>query len=399
LALATSLVPLAAPGPASVPGADAGAPGWLLGVYGDGLRVEPLQYRTWLWIAFAAYLAVVVFAPALGTRTIELAAVAAAVTFVLAPPLLSLDVFSYLSYARLGVLHGLNPYDVAPSAISHDAAAMRVQDFRDATTVYGPLFTLGSYPLALIGVPAGLWALKAICGAALIGIGRLTRRLASIRCASAPRALALVGLNPLILVHVAGGPHNDALMVLGVMAASLALVEGRAAGGAGALVAAYAVKSAAAFAAPFALIGARPQRRSFLVAAIVAVVLVVLAGLALFGSSVSGGLLAGPGSQSHTSYHSVPALLNRAIGLDLAVAKALLLGLFALLVAWLLAWTARGGDWIKAAGWCALGLLAASAYVTPWYVLWLLPFAAIGRDRRLVVLTLILCAYQIPAAL
>ncbi len=352
-----------------------------------------------MWVAFVAYLAVVVCARALGEGTIAAAAGAAALAFVLAPPLLSLDAFSYLSYARLGVLHGLNPYDHAPAAIPHDAAALRVEDFREATTVYGPLFTLASYPLGLIGVPAGLWALKAICGAALVGIGRLARRLAVIRGGSPARALALVGLNPLILVHAVGGPHNDTLMVVGVMAALAALAHGRAASGGAALVAAYAVKAAAAFAAPFALIGANVHRRRLLLGAVAAAFLVAAVGLAAFGTSVGGGLLAGPGSQAQTSYHSVPALINRASGLDLGVAKGLMLALFALLVVRLLVWTARGGDWVRAAGWCAAGLLAASAYVTPWYMLWPLPLAAISRDRLLVILTLALCAYQLPAAI
>jgi glycosyl transferase family 87 len=352
-----------------------------------------------MWVAFAAYLAVALCARSLGERTIGMAAVVAALAFVLAPPLLSLDIFSYLSYARLGVLHGLNPYDHAPAAIPHDAAAMRVVDFRDATTVYGPLFTLGSYPLGLIGVPAGLWALKAICGAAVVGIGRLVGRLAAVRGGSPARALALVGLNPLILVHVVGGPHNDALMVLGVVTAVAALADGRVASSGATVAVAYAVKAAAAFAAPFALIGAHVDRRRLVIGGVAGAILVILAGLAAFGTSVGGGLLAGPGSQTHTSYHSVPALINRATGLDLGIAKGLMLGLFALLVIRLLVWTARGGDWVRAAGWCAAGLLAASAYVTPWYVLWPLPLAAISRDRLLIAFTLALCAYQLPAAI
>ena len=36
------------------------------------------------------------------------------VVFLLAPPLLSQDVFSYIAYARLGVEHGLNPYAFRP---------------------------------------------------------------------------------------------------------------------------------------------------------------------------------------------------------------------------------------------------------------------------------------------
>src|SRR3954447_25643837 len=103
------------------------------------------ECRMGLWVALAASLGVVVCAAGLGRQAIRWAAIIAVLAFALAPPLLSLDVFSYLSYARLGVLHGLNPYDFAPAAIAHDSAAARVQDYRDAASVYGPLFTLSSY--------------------------------------------------------------------------------------------------------------------------------------------------------------------------------------------------------------------------------------------------------------
>src|SRR3712207_8552158 len=33
------------------------------------------------------------------------------VLFTIAPPLISKDVFSYIGYARLGSVHGLNPYE------------------------------------------------------------------------------------------------------------------------------------------------------------------------------------------------------------------------------------------------------------------------------------------------
>jgi hypothetical protein len=31
----------------------------------------------------------------------------------------------------------------------------------------------------------------------------------------------------------------------------------------------------------------------------------------------------------------------------------------------------------------------------PWYVVWLLPLAALGRDRRLLAGTLLMCAYVV----
>ena len=41
-------------------------------------------------------------------------------------------------------------------------------------------------------------------------------------------------------------------------------------------------------------------------------------------------------------------------------------------------------DWIDAAGWATLAMLIASSSLLPWYVAWMLPLAALGRDRRLV---------------
>ena len=46
-------------------------------------------------------------------------------------------------------------------------------------------------------------------------------------------------------------------------------------------------------------------------------------------------------------------------------------------------WTWRGGDWVRAAAWAALGLLLATAWLLPWYLIWPLPLAAISRDRPL----------------
>jgi hypothetical protein len=391
-------VPLAAPGIAFVPGADPGSPGWLLGPYGGGLDVGGDAYRAALWIAFAAYLGVVRFAGALGRRAIRWAVIAAVAAFALAPPLLSLDVFSYLSYARLGVLHGLNPYDFAPAAIPHDAAAMRVQDYREASSVYGPLFTLGSYPLGLIGVPAGVWAMKAAAAISVIGIAALVARMATLRGVAPAPAAALVALNPLVLVDVVGGAHNDALMMLGLVGGVALLLAARQATGGVAMVAAAAIKLPAAVAAPFAVIGAGSGRgRGRLLAGLVAAVMAIAAvGLAVFGTSVVDGLDFLSGSQQHVSYRSLPATAARGAGVDVDVARAVFAAAYAGLALWLIAWTVRGGDWVRAAAWAMFGLLCATVYLVPWYMLWALPLVAVARDRALIVLTLALCAYQLP---
>jgi hypothetical protein len=43
-------------------------------------------------------------------------------------------------------------------------------------------------------------------------------------------------------------------------------------------------------------------------------------------------------------------------------------------------------------------VLIASAWLVPWYILWLLPFAALSRDRRLQLATLALCAWMLAIA-
>ena len=394
LALVLVSIPLAAPGARLVPGAEAGNPGWLAGVYGDGLSVAPLTYRTLLYVAVAIWVAVVLLAPNLGRRALAAAGGGLVLLFALSPPLLSLDVFSYISYARLGVEHGLNPYEFAPDAIPGDAAAMRVQDFSDAVSVYGPLFTLLSYPLGALGVPAALWSLKAIAALSLAGIAALCARLARLRGIEPGGAAAFVALNPLMLVHLAGGAHNDALMVLLAMLAITAALSARPAAAGVGLVASVAIKAAGAVYAPFALAGSGERRR--LLAGIAAAALVGAGvGLAVFGTGVLEWLSVAGGNQGTISRWSVPATLSRISGIDVDILRVILGAGYAALVVGLLGWVLRGGDWVRAAGWAAFGLLVATTYMAPWYLIWLLPLAAISRDRALLAGSIALTFFQV----
>ena len=383
VALVALSIPLAAAGPALVPGAATDAPAWLLGIFGEGLGLSPAAFLGLLYAALIAWALAAAGAAALSRRLLLGAGAALIALFALAPPLLSLDVFSYISYARLGVEHGLNPYDYPPAAIPGDEAAARVEDFRDAVSVYGPLFTLASYPLGALGVPAALWGLKAIAAASLAGIAALVARLAALRGVEPAGAAALVALNPLVLVHLVGGAHNDALMVLVAMLAIAAALAERTAGAGIALVGAAAIKASGALYAPFALAGS--ERRGRLAAAIVASALAVGAvALLVFGSSALEAVGVAGDNQATVSRWSVPGTVSRLSGADVDALRALLGAGFVLAVIWLLAWVARGGDWVRAAGWAAFALLIASAYMAPWYLIWLLPLAAISRDRVLI---------------
>jgi len=208
-----------------------------------------------------------------------------------------------------------------------------------------------------------------------------------------------VALNPLVLVHVVGGAHNDSLMALTMIAGVAAVVAGRDLSGGLGLVAAAGVKIAGAVAIPFALI--EGIRRPRIVAGVAAGILAVVAlALLAYGTAVDSALSVATTNQDLASRASLPSTISDAFGIGLDPVRAAALGLYAVLVAALLAWTARGGDWVRAAGWAVLGLLLATSYLTPWYVIWALPLAAVARDRALVAASVLVTAFllrhQVP---
>ncbi|HWN72440.1 MAG TPA: glycosyltransferase family 87 protein, partial [Solirubrobacterales bacterium] len=282
----------------------------------------------------------------------------------------------------------------------------------EATSAYGPLFTLVTYPLAWLPVGAAVAVLKGVAALSVLGIALLVSRIAAWRGVDSLRAAAFVALNPLVLVHVVGDAHNDALTMLLAMLAVASILSARELSGGAALVAAIATKLSAAFLAPFALLGTiaspptgrkgayidrnRPVGRLFVGALAAAAVIGAAAWFAFGWDWLHGFGLAGE-NQSRTSHMSIPITVARLTGLDPDAVRLAAAILFAALVAYLLTWTLRGGDWIRAAAWTAFALLIATSWLLPWYLIWPLPLVAISRDRPLQLLTLALTAYQLGA--
>ncbi|HWW67613.1 MAG TPA: polyprenol phosphomannose-dependent alpha 1,6 mannosyltransferase MptB, partial [Solirubrobacterales bacterium] len=300
----------------------------------------------------------------------------AVIGFALTPPLLSHDVYSYVDYARLGVLHGIDPYLRGPAAAPADPAFAHVT-WPHTPSAYGPLFTLATYPLAWLPVSAAVWALKGIAAASVLGLAAICARLAPSRGIDPLRAAAFVALNPLVLVHVVGGPHNDALAMLLVMIGVAAVLSNREVSGGAALVAAFAIKVSTAFAAPFALLGSA-RRPRFLIGALAALAATVAAAHLAFGWNWLNAIGLAGENQSHTSHLSIPTTFARIAGAGKGPARVGALTLYAALIAYLLAWTYRGNDWLRAAAWSSLGLLLATSWLLPWYLIWPLPLAALS---------------------
>ncbi len=350
-----------------------------------------------MWVGFGAYLALLVFAPRLGRRLVWTTIVVGVAAFAFSPVLLSQDVYSYLSYARLGIVHGLDPYSNPPAAVPSDPVYLDV-GWDEETSAYGPLFTLLTYPLGWFPVGTAIALLKVAAALCVLGLAALTSRLAASRGVDPIRAAAFVALNPLVLVHVVGGAHNDAMVVLLTFVGCAAVLAGRELSGGFALASGVALKASVAFAAPFAFLASLRQKPSrFLGGVVLAWAAIAVAAFQAFGWSWLDGLAVVGENQRRVSNYSLPNLLSELLNVDVDTVRTVTALAYLALLTALLRWTYRGGDWIRAAGWSALGLLLATAWLLPWYIVWALPFAAISRDDRLVAAVLLLTAVQLAA--
>jgi uncharacterized BrkB/YihY/UPF0761 family membrane protein len=342
---------------------------------------------------FCAYAVAVSVAAHLSPRLVIGAIVALNVLVLLGPPLISTDVFSYQAYARMGAIYGINPYLHGPYAINLDHVFPYVgAKWSNTPNAYGPLFTVFSYAFAKLSIATSVYVYKAIAGAAALGLVAVVWRCARRLRTNQVRAVALVGLNPLLIVYGVGGGHNDLLMLLAVTGSLYALVCGRERLGGALGVVAAGIKLTGGLMLPFAIAAEGPnrghrRRRDLLLAIAASIAAIAVLNFAVFGSG--GFHLLGTLSQGQRegSWNSIPGFISSKLGLHTIshVTTYLLAAAFISVCAWLLRRVWRGQmDWIAAAGWATLAVLLASSSLLPWYVAWMLPLAALGRDRRLV---------------
>src|SRR5436190_14322961 len=152
-----------------VQGGGRGVPEWIAGLFTDlgSGRLALDRFYVLVGVMGLAYVLTIAAGAELRARWLIAAVVFLHVVFLLAPPLLSTDVFNYIDYARLGALHGLDPYIHGPAAAPHDPAFLHT-GWRHTASAYGPLFTIASYPFAHASVATALWSFKALAALASI---------------------------------------------------------------------------------------------------------------------------------------------------------------------------------------------------------------------------------------
>ncbi|MGK2903238.1 MAG: alpha-(1-_6)-mannopyranosyltransferase A [Mycobacterium sp.] len=206
-----------------------------------------LMLLAWLW---------------LGRRVVDRSAtphtMLATTGFWLAPLLLSAPVFSRDTYSYLaqGALlrDGFDPYVVGPienpNSLLDDVSPI----WTTTTAPYGPAFILiAKFVTMIVGnnIVQGTMLLRLCMLPGLALLIWATPRIARHIGANIAAALWICVLNPLVIIHLMGGVHNEMLMV-GLMMAAIALTfGGRPILGVGFIATALAVKATAGIALPF----------------------------------------------------------------------------------------------------------------------------------------------------
>lgn len=315
-------------------------------------------------------------------------------------PLFSRDVYAYLGQGGVFVA-GFDPYADGPAHHPGPVLDSMAQVWASTTAPYGPMFmaiTRGVTELSGDHVLTGVWLMRLVLLPGLLLALWAIPRLATHFGASAPIGLWVALLNPMVLIHLVGGPHVDLLMV-GILAAGLAMAcEGRHVAGLVLLGLAVSMKITAGVAIPFVLwiwlchIRSRhPITGADVAKVLVAVVGIPLAVFAAWTAALGLGLgwLTGLGwADRIVNWFTLPTAAAHVITLVaapftslslwpvLSVTRAIgAVGLAIILV--LLWWRCRTDERSAMTGltWAMLAVLLLEPSTLPWYYTWVLVVA------------------------
>ncbi|MFJ5263268.1 polyprenol phosphomannose-dependent alpha 1,6 mannosyltransferase MptB [Streptomyces sp. NPDC088387] len=306
-----------------------------------------------------------------------------AVPLLLAPPLFSRDVYSYLAQGAM-VDARMDVYAHGPSMMGGPLADEVSPVWQHTAAPYGPVFLAVASALSGLTsgqLPAGLMGMRLI---ALLGVALMAAalpRLARHSGADPSAALWLGALNPLVLLHLVAGAHNDAMM-LGLMGLGLVAALGRRPVLGVVLVTLAALVKAPAALALAAIVvlqiraGRSPARAVLTTAAASAATTVVMTAVAGTGYGWIGALNTpvSPHNWALTSLlgRVTEALLER-LGSDLAplaVPAWHALGIALTCAALLVIWVRLRLRPVYALGLSLAAVAAFGPAIRPWYALW-----------------------------
>jgi alpha-1,6-mannosyltransferase len=327
---------------------------------------------------------------------------------IFAPPLFSRDVYSYVAQGEM-MSHHISPYHYGPGVLGDPPSVTLVDKlWLNTPAPYGPLFMSVDGFLTSISFHHELPNLILLRMLSLLGVALMAIAIPSLARSmrrDAAYVFTIAILNPVTVLHLVGGAHNDGLM-LGLLLCGLALAKrGRPLAGIVLCSLAAAVKVPAAIGIIYIAwewtgtnLPWRERVRPLVTAGIVAVA--VMGSLSLVtGLGWSWILnLATPGTVRSwvapaTGIGILATDLSHAVGVAvplhvmLSITRLLGLGTAAVVGVWLLLHSERVGTF-KAMGITMLLVVALGPVVQPWYLSWgliLLAPVAVGRIRTLIV--------------
>ncbi|MDG9719656.1 polyprenol phosphomannose-dependent alpha 1,6 mannosyltransferase MptB [Streptomyces sp. DH24] len=316
-------------------------------------------------------------------RALLLVLVVWAAPLLLAPPLFSRDVYSYLAQGAMVEAH-IDVYAHGPSRLGGPLAEEVAPLWQHTGAPYGPVFL--AVAAALSGLtqgelPAGLFGMRLVALAGVALMAAALPRLARHSGADPAAALWLGVLNPLVLLHLVAGAHNDAVM-LGLLGTGLVAALGRwpVLGAAlvtlAALVKAPAVLGLAAVVVLQVRAGRRPVRAVLTTTA--AAGATTVAATAAAGTGY--GWIAALNTPVSPQNWALTSLLGRAtrallerLGSDLAPLAVPVwhtLGVAAAVVAVVVIWLRLRPRPVYALGLSLAAVAALGPALRPWYALW-----------------------------
>lgn len=354
-------------------------------------------------------------------RQLLLVLLAWAAPILLAPPLFSRDVYSYAAQGQM-VSKGLDPYLHGPSELGRGTLLTLVDPlWRHATAPYGPAWErLSGWVVQLSGYRV-LWTVVGFRMVAVIGLALLAWGVPALAHAAGRDgavAFTLAVLNPLVLLILLGGSHNDALM-LGLLVVGCALAARRhVLAGLACCALAAEVKAPALIAGIFigwawwgAGQGLRQRLAKTLLAVCFTVAVMATIGVCLDLSWRWVGALFGAGTvvswlDPVTAVGLALAHIAHALGWHggagafVDSSRVIGLGIAAVISVRLLT-RPRSLEPIQALGWSLFAFVLLGPVIWPWYEAWAFVFLAVlaeGWTLRLVVaLSAVACFADMPS--
>ena len=322
---------------------------------------------------------------------------------IIAPPMFSRDVFSYAAQGEMSHLH-LSPYILGPFSLGSTPYVNPVDPLWGNTPApYGPFFlwidgTIDRFTRPdLLATVVGLRLLE-VFAVAMIGYG--VTLLARGMGRDPGEAFVLSALNPLVLLTLIGGAHNDAIMAAFLVVGIALAVRRHPVWGLIFISCATAIKAPAALGLAFVAwnwLGPRASLRQrikpiAIASVVAAVTLCFWTFLAGFGFGWVDNLLSngtvrswaapatGIGMALTNTLHAV-GLHSISLTSVLSVTR-----LFGLLTAvaftlWLL-WNSGDRGWVRSLGLALILFVELGPVVQPWYLAWGLILLAASYEGR-----------------